>query len=440
MNCHTFAGCAPGVVAVSSRMSKRRCRTCPGREGCIHVNIYDQKTSAESNGMVASDEEMPSQNKDFHPRENQNQFQQQFTYPPTEKDQESCNRINTTENLFPCGRMIPTGYMVEKCECGHTFNQVLLESNHPIIHHSRPTYDSRDGPLSTYKLGTGKCEHYKHYSGTEDGLIRCSAPMRHQHRQQNFVSVDIMNEYLATLFGTGSSGKSLKSFVAAKNSLNCDQRGDKRKIDYYHIRNAFHVYLTAIIYDPEVGFGCPKCPTQLGKNENEEDYDDIECHISDGIDMGCQENIVKGMISEEMFRIERTGQVVVMGTECYERAILPTQSMRQSLMECVEMDFNKQSVRAAVEEIGKQADNPRCIAIKTLLKFVSKQNKIDDCYRELLKELAKDSPISIWLPGLESQSFATLRSFLECERNVFEHHHDSSELHNKALNRYTKID
>ena len=43
----------------------------------------------------------------------------------------------------------------------------------------------------------------------------------------------------------------------------------------------------------------PQCPTELGKNEKEEDYEDIECHISDGIDMGCQENIVKGMISEE---------------------------------------------------------------------------------------------------------------------------------------------
>ena len=40
---------------------------------------------------------------------------------------------------------------------------------------------------------------------------------------------------------------------------------------------------------------------------------------------------------------------------------------------------------------------------------------------------------------LRQPLIATLRSFLECERNVFEHHHESSELHNKALNRYTKI-
>ena len=173
----------------------------------------------------------------------------------------------------------------------------------------------------------------------------------------------------------------------------------------------------------------PKCPAELGKYENEEDFDDIECHISDGIDMGCQENVTKGMVPDDIFRIERTGDQLVRGTECYERAILPKKAMRKSLLECVDMDFNKQSIKAALHEIGLQPDNPRCVAIKNLLEFVGSKSRVDDCYRELLTELAKDSPISIWLPGLESQSFVTLRSFLICERNIFEHPHESFELH-----------
>ena len=31
------------MVALSKRMSKRRCRSCPGRDGCLHVRIYDEK-------------------------------------------------------------------------------------------------------------------------------------------------------------------------------------------------------------------------------------------------------------------------------------------------------------------------------------------------------------------------------------------------------------
>ena len=98
----------------------------------------------------------------------------------------------------------------------------------------------------------------KYYSGTEDGLIRCSAPMRKSNDTLHFVSVDFMNEYLTTLFGSGSSGKSLKSFVAAKNSLNCEQRGSTRLIDINQTFIAFHVYLNAIRYDPEIGYGCPQ--------------------------------------------------------------------------------------------------------------------------------------------------------------------------------------
>ena len=61
--------------------------------------------------------------------------------------------------------------------------------------------------------------------------------------------------------------------------------------------------------------------------KTKKDFDDIECHISDGIDMGCQENVTKGMVPDDIFRIERTGDQLVRGTECYERAILPKKAI-----------------------------------------------------------------------------------------------------------------
>ena len=81
---------------------------------------------------------------------------------------------------------------------------------------------------------------------------------------------------------------------------------------------AFHVYLLAIKYSLEIGFGCPKCPSELGKGELEEDFDAVEVHISDGIDMGCQENATKGIVPDTVFKLERAGEDLVKGTDCYE--------------------------------------------------------------------------------------------------------------------------
>ena len=62
--------------------------------------------------------------------------------------------------------------------------------------------------------------------------------------------------------------------VASKNSLNMSDRGSAQKA-----YAAFHVYLNGLKYDPEVGFGCPKCPKELGKGEKEDEFNQIEIHI-----------------------------------------------------------------------------------------------------------------------------------------------------------------
>ena len=49
-------------------------------------------------------------------------------------------------------------------------------------------------------------------------------------------------------------------------------------------------------------------------------------------------------------------------------------------------------------------------------------------FKDLFTELAKDSPISIWLPGLEEESFTTLKSYLRGKRNVFQHPAETAKL------------
>ena len=87
----------PGVVVLSSRMSKRRCRTCPGCDGCIHVSIYDENQNVEDNEATEETE------KDEVAVKAVNFLNQEFHYPPTKEETKANNRINMTNDLFKEG-------------------------------------------------------------------------------------------------------------------------------------------------------------------------------------------------------------------------------------------------------------------------------------------------------------------------------------------------
>ena len=103
------------------------------------------------------------------------------------------------------------------------------------------------------------------------------------------MSVDFLNEYMCSLFGTSQEGKSIDAFINNKNVLNCEERGEEvvGKVSKKVFLKAFEIYIHATQYNPEDAFGCNKCPGELLKGESEDDFEDVkEVHISDGIDMG----------------------------------------------------------------------------------------------------------------------------------------------------------
>ena len=107
-----------------------------------------------------------------------NVFKQTFEYPPSKEDKLKNNKINKEESLFPNQIMIPPGKGIEKCSYGNLFDIVTLESQNPVIHHSKPTHDSRTGLLSVHFL---KPPIVIANSGTMVNMIGWSEP--HQHRQ-----------------------------------------------------------------------------------------------------------------------------------------------------------------------------------------------------------------------------------------------------------------
>ena len=117
---------------------------------------------------------------------------------PDEKEKN--NKINKEETLFPDKKIIPPGLNSEKCSCGYTFNSVALESRHPIIHHSKPTKDSRNSSeLSIHFLKTSHCDCKSYYYDENERLVRTSsAPSTKQNSSVHFVWVDCWKEKVKT--------------------------------------------------------------------------------------------------------------------------------------------------------------------------------------------------------------------------------------------------
>ena len=163
----------PGVIQKTQKMSKARCRTCKGRDGCYHLVIFNlakeedttvknlesdrlseketskRKTNVETDlieddanldanvAKKAKSKKLNSLNPENFTGPAANVFGQRFDYPPSKDDKVSNNKINKEETLFPNKKMIPPGLDSEKCKCGNTFDRVALENRHPIIHHSK---------------------------------------------------------------------------------------------------------------------------------------------------------------------------------------------------------------------------------------------------------------------------------------------------------------
>ena len=155
-------------------------------------------------------------------------------------------------------------------------------------------------------LETSKCDCKKWYHGEHDKLVRPSPAPSKSRSNVQFVSVDLLNEYMTSLFGKSQEGKSIDAFVHNKNILNCDERGEAGEISKQVFLKAFEIYIHATHYNTEDAFGCNQCPGELKKGENEDDFEDErEVHICDGIDMGNMQYPTKSMVEKDLFQVPK---------------------------------------------------------------------------------------------------------------------------------------
>ncbi len=159
------------------------------------------------------------------------------------------------------GKFKPKVEVGKKCPCGFKYNEDVshCESYTVNIHQYQPNNNSRDGSQLQ-----------------EDGLVRVSAFKMRQKPSDtvHFVTVDLLNAYIGNLCRSQTEN----IFIQGLNELN-ESRGKPRPIPKDVFYTAVSIFLHAVSYDSQEGFGCDQCPALLQPGEREEEFSDIEAHI-----------------------------------------------------------------------------------------------------------------------------------------------------------------
>ena len=110
-------------------------------------------------------------------------------------------------------------------------------------------------------------------------------------------------------------GENLDAFLKADNFMNHVFFGaDKSRFHRNILAKALEIFLQTLQF-PEWANFCFECPPELEEGECEEDFDNYECHVVDGIQMGCKTNDAKGHLPNEYFEEETDGDDPVCGVE-----------------------------------------------------------------------------------------------------------------------------
>ena len=412
----------PSILVMSSRTKKFRCDSCKGAK-CLHLNLYSlevqkdcdlkdkrsrlQEKEIENNlletEVLNSNENLPSKAKE--PKEKTtnklnpfnfvgkeaNVFQIKIEYPPSEKDFAEIDKINEgSKNLFPNKVALPR--KASMCDCGNQYKQEAnpanIESIQMIINHSQEVIDSRNSSLICYYLRTGRCECRLYYTGEEDKLLRVSpieSNSNNQNRPIHFMTYDFMFEY-HTMVTKG--GTTQNSFVRAKNTLNVTMRGKtKSKIILSTFNKAYEIFIHAIDYDVEEAWNCDECPEPLKEGENEEDFDDIEVHIADGIQEG---NLNERLVSElelKMIYEEEKLSGKVEGIEAKDRTFL-SNAKERNMIEDIFKNENK-GLKTVVSKLKKLKNKSQNLSItgNLLIRLQGENDILPKSYILLFSEI-----------------------------------------------------
>ena len=164
----------------------------------------------------------------------------------------------------------------------------------------------------------------------------------------------------------------------------------------------WQIFIWSLSLNERECFHCEECPEELvDENDHELNYEAIECHIADGIDMGNVTNMVKGIPEKELFAdIPPAGAPSQKGIDAPDRTFIRHVKNRAVLAD-LSTSLDEKSLSSAIKKISARgrAALPRCkhmTAVGEVLKHISQAEDTSvklEGYRLILKELHLLTPV-----------------------------------------------
>jgi hypothetical protein len=158
----------------------------------------------------------------------------------------------------------------------------------------------------------------------------------------------------------------------------------------------------------------------LSKGENENDFEDVEVHVADGIQMGnINDTKVSELEKNKIFEEEVLPEVVE-GIEAKERTFLNNESEREIIEKLI--NSKKSDLKTTLAKLKKVKDKSNNITlVEDVLKRIKEEHKeIPEEYNLLFNEVWKVTPISQLLPSHSNEDLELLKIHLAREENIFE--------------------
>ena len=475
------SGNKSGLVVLTTKTLTPKCLTCSsrGKNYCLHIKIHkdkmkkDAEKGSDSSEDDSDETDVESQKNILRVLQNKkivvekgiededeaelnpfkfsgpeaNVFNIEIDFLQSKEDESKNREISNTNKFFHEKFLIPK-YLGTNNSCklhGRKFspgiNIMWKESSNVQVHHTKDV-ETKDvivlyrPTLADAKTGN-QCICKQFYTGASDKLVRVSPASSIQSSKSraktiHLVSFELLFKFLSQLI---AGGDKLDAFLKANIFMNEIFFGlEKPTLNPRILQKSFEIFIHSLKF-PENANVCYECPPPLEDGEAEDDFDEVEYSVVDGIKLGCQTNDGKGHIPKEVYEEETDGEQLVHGIEVKDRTVLNSQKKRNAIAELLNDIENIKRIKETINKLKNTGKDDMTDKVIALLNRIGQKNAcLPKGYQSLFDEIKRDTPISALLTAYTSDRklYSSFYGYLKKANHLF----DDSEQVEQFLNNF----
>ena len=215
----------------------------------------------------------------------------------------------------------------------------------------------------------------------------------------------------------------MNSFIKSQKMMKEVFFGYEKSPNYQKILSkGFEIFCHALYFPNDANY-CYECPQPLGKDDTEDNYQDvIKYSIVDGIQMGCRTNDKKSSIKHDYFVEVVSDTTEVKGVEAKDRTFLKSKNVRKIIGSLVS-DYEKpNALRDALKLLNElDLDEKARSILEMLHRLASQRRVVPQGYLLFLNELSLETPVSALLPAYSSNRslYEKMMKYLSQKLDIF---------------------